>query len=78
MPTPPSKCPKCSSLEMIGPHYNQRGYYPEWNRGDHLTYRCGVCGYIERQPCDDAPPSDAPVPPPSEPRRSGGGVGGRP
>ena len=40
-----TKCPKCGSRRINGPHYvTQRGLF---DQRDGLRYSCGKCGYNE-------------------------------
>ena len=52
-----ANCPKCGSLHcMAGPRYLSEGpRYTNHGHSECLLYTCTVCGYVQREPCADAP-----------------------
>lgn len=67
-----SVCPKCGSVNVLGPHYRKGWYGTEL--GECLEYTCARCGYLQTEPTLDssekqASQTAAPVPshnPPDE------------
>lgn len=49
-----SKCPKCGSHNIIGPHYEDHCSGKYAHSGERLRYTCGQCGYSETAPTLDA------------------------